>query len=709
MPKIHRVPASARNNAQQVLDWREEHGRDAVKGMTATGWRRARQLATEELVDDATVKAMSQFNRHRENYENARRRQREEGGDPWTYPAIVAWLGWGGTTGINWAREVSQSLDKAMEHFAEMFKPDPNDQYSGLLVSVWLDEQTSQAVSSAYGQPLSDLHITLHYCPNARQYGDSQMALALGQISDFARGAESLQGKIGGIGRFNASESSEGRDVIYGGVDVPGLAELREEIRLCLAMADIQPSNSHGYTPHVTLEYIESGAPFPVQGLPDIPLTIDDITVSIGDNQAAFPLGQEMTYKAEFYTTCSVNGTTRLFNALSFATPPTWINYLPIPNVYQHPIYGDVEITRERNERFADQFNSGIYQTRIPIDAEHETKLSGAVGWITTMRTNDDGSVDAQVEWTPRGQALIENDSFHYFSPEWYDQWQDPATGQTYQDIAVGGAITTRPFFKDKALRPLITTERRIKHMPQQFGELADFLNMRIDEMVSDDMTRADIVAELADAAGIEAGTVNQILRGDIERPPDERIRAMARVLDVPLETLMDLLPAEEEMTVADTMNEELQDQLEQRTASERRLAADNRRMAGELVQLQERVALMEKTERARRFSDVIANSGSPFLGDRSTHLSLMETLGEGSREYQLYVQQQQHIAEQAGMARLFTQYGSDNPQGRTAIEGENPFMTAVKRAMNEHGISEIEAIDLVNQENPQLYKESYG
>ncbi|TXT66069.1 MAG: hypothetical protein BAJALOKI3v1_50069 [Promethearchaeota archaeon] len=104
----YQPPESAKNNAQKVLDWRKEHG-DDVKGMTSVGWRRARQLASGKSVSKDIVKRMAQFNRHRKNYEKARKKE-EYKSEPWKSAAIVAWLGWGGTTGINWAIEKSKGF-----------------------------------------------------------------------------------------------------------------------------------------------------------------------------------------------------------------------------------------------------------------------------------------------------------------------------------------------------------------------------------------------------------------------------------------------------------------------------------------------------------------------------------------------------------------------------------------------------------------------
>ena len=102
------APESARNNARKVLKWKEKYGKEC-KGMTAVGWARARDLANGAKLSASTVKMMASFNRHRSNYEKARNKP-EAKTKPWSIPAIVAWLGWGGTSGVEWAIRTSQSI-----------------------------------------------------------------------------------------------------------------------------------------------------------------------------------------------------------------------------------------------------------------------------------------------------------------------------------------------------------------------------------------------------------------------------------------------------------------------------------------------------------------------------------------------------------------------------------------------------------------------
>jgi len=92
-------PQAASDNAQKVLNWRKRYG-DEVNGMTAIGWRRANQLAKRQKISRQTIARMASFARHRKNAAVAP----EYRGKAWKDAGHVAWLGWGGTEGIEWAK-----------------------------------------------------------------------------------------------------------------------------------------------------------------------------------------------------------------------------------------------------------------------------------------------------------------------------------------------------------------------------------------------------------------------------------------------------------------------------------------------------------------------------------------------------------------------------------------------------------------------------
>jgi len=100
-------PQSAANNAKKVLKWRDKHG-DEVKGMTRVGWVRANQLSNKENISRETIARMASFKRHEKNAEVSA----ENKATPWKDRGYVAWLGWGGASGINWAIKKLKQIDK---------------------------------------------------------------------------------------------------------------------------------------------------------------------------------------------------------------------------------------------------------------------------------------------------------------------------------------------------------------------------------------------------------------------------------------------------------------------------------------------------------------------------------------------------------------------------------------------------------------------
>lgn len=90
-------PASAAANAKKGLELRAKWGR----GGTSVGVGRARQLSRGNPIGRDTVAKMSMFNRHKESGENSAKKP--DGGPS---AGRIAWLLWGGSTGVNWARSI---------------------------------------------------------------------------------------------------------------------------------------------------------------------------------------------------------------------------------------------------------------------------------------------------------------------------------------------------------------------------------------------------------------------------------------------------------------------------------------------------------------------------------------------------------------------------------------------------------------------------
>lgn len=115
-------PKAATNNAKKVLKWKEEKG-DEVKGMTRVGWTRANQLAKRKPISFETIKRMSAFVRHKDNAKIAEQYKSE----PWKDNGYVAWLGWGGDEGINWAIKKVEQIEKKSNLMSDKI----NELYNG--------------------------------------------------------------------------------------------------------------------------------------------------------------------------------------------------------------------------------------------------------------------------------------------------------------------------------------------------------------------------------------------------------------------------------------------------------------------------------------------------------------------------------------------------------------------------------------------------
>lgn len=99
-------PQSVRNAAKRALEARAK-AVPSKKAMTRVGLARANQLANGEKVSVQTLKRMvSYLSRAKQNYQRAK----DKGLKPEESPAIQAYLGWGGSSALAWARSELRKL-----------------------------------------------------------------------------------------------------------------------------------------------------------------------------------------------------------------------------------------------------------------------------------------------------------------------------------------------------------------------------------------------------------------------------------------------------------------------------------------------------------------------------------------------------------------------------------------------------------------------
>lgn len=278
-------PQSARNNARKVLEWRRKYG-DDVKGMTRVGWARANQLASGRPLTLDTVKRMAQFNRHRGNAEVSP----ENKGTPWKDAGRVAWLGWGGSSGINWAKAVvdreenkreKSLLERARELVAEKQRYDYHSTQFDMPADIRRRVQLVQRVfdpEDLAGNGLeTNPHITVLFGLDQGVTADQVAAVA----RDFA--PFTIQ-----FGEPEVFENPE-FDVVVIPAESGKLRELNARLR------DLPNQNSYRiYNPHMTIAYVKRGQGRkylfnPVRGRE---VKVDSLTFSPADGDPVqIPLG----------------------------------------------------------------------------------------------------------------------------------------------------------------------------------------------------------------------------------------------------------------------------------------------------------------------------------------------------------------------------------------------------------------------------------
>ena len=192
MSKKYTPPSSAVANAKRGLKLRKEYGRGGLSPSEAkaqgidSGVTRAKSIASGK-VSEHDVRRMSAFNRHRKNY---RPEKKMPDGGPTA--GTIAWLLWGGTSGVNWAKKKSAAMSaesfesewndkdqislkvKTLRGGVENFKADRSKLKSTDLMKHFLDGvidafQTAITGLNTVGPDMTLEEITMNFSPKAEE------------------------------------------------------------------------------------------------------------------------------------------------------------------------------------------------------------------------------------------------------------------------------------------------------------------------------------------------------------------------------------------------------------------------------------------------------------------------------------------------------------------------------------------------------------
>ena len=148
---------------------------------------------------------------------------------------------------------------------------------------------------------------------------------------------------------------------------------------------------------------------------------------------------------------------------------------------------------------------------------------------------------------------------------EQLEKWIDDETWFTASEAFEAGFIdkvTTGVQFLNKSnYQNIYNSVQNYKNVPEKLinqiknfadmqtikngTSLGSFLNAAIEEMISEEMQRSEIIENIASAAGVSTGTINQILNGSINCPPIERLEGFASVLNLSIELIIESAAAD--------------------------------------------------------------------------------------------------------------------------------------------------------------------
>lgn len=156
-----------------------------------------------------------------------------------------------------------------------------------------------------------EYHLTLCYLGET----DYETFERLSEIlPKFSQTHDAIRGKIQGIGRF-FNEESDGSNAFYASFDGVELPTLREDLINFLKRYNVTFPQNHGFTPHITLAYIDKDSPTPPLDFPFIDMTFSEIVLAWGDYRIKYHLEDLRLSQSTSYCSVCGDATCKAYNA----------------------------------------------------------------------------------------------------------------------------------------------------------------------------------------------------------------------------------------------------------------------------------------------------------------------------------------------------------------------------------------------------------
>lgn len=338
-----------------------------------------------------------------------------------------------------------------------------------------------------------------------------------------------------------------------------------------------------------------------------------------------------------------------------------WIHAMPIGK-YVHPTYGEIDITPERVQRFAQNVANNVRGQEIDIDYDHKAKTTEAAGWVKQAEARDTG-LWLLVEWTKEAFGKIKARAYKYFSPELVDEWTHPASGEKFKDVLFGGGLTNRPFLK--GILPINLSELSFGETNQSEGGQMDPKQIRLLLGLPEDATDEQVTSAIT-------GLVN---KGDDSGDDADKDKTPQLINASEIAKLAEQSPAVKALTE-------------------------------QLAQLQATMRLSDATADAVKLTESFESEGVRFAFGEPVRSALQEVLvlSEGQLRDKI---KELFVAMRKGVVPLGETGGaSSHSSDSSKNQAIKAFSDAVAAAQRDRKLGYTDATLAVSAEQPRLFEE---
>ena len=360
--------------------------------------------------------------------------------------------------------------------------------------------------------------------------------------------------------------------------------------------------------------------------------------------------------------------------------------------LWEHELYGEIEITPEDINLFIENFNNKARKIDIAVDQEHMPE-KGAVGWFKELKkviSNGVTRLKATIEWTPVGVDMLKQSIYKYFSPEFDFEYEDPETHETVRNVLLGGALTNRPYFK--SLAPVQLSENIFINESS-----INLQNKKGGEQI---MTKEELVAKLAENEAYELPED----ASEEERALLVEVKAEAEVAQKELKAEPE--EGEEPETENPAENEEEGEKGEGEgeapvQGSEVPSAKEFNQVKSELGVLRKKMRFQEIDETVRGYTFSESNPEGRLL-PKSKEVAQKLLMSLTSRQGKMFDEFVKNLPKINSM--MFDEMGGSSGDSVKASEELNAKVDTVAKEL---GITFGQALKKVSADNPELVKKA--